>query len=103
MRPKLSALVVLAVTALPSIGASGERARLVAVLSGAGGPTGGDPDGSGRAEMTLDTARLSLCYALTATGIAPATGAHIHRGSSADTGRSVIRLLAPRNGESRAC
>lgn len=104
MRPKLSALVVLAVlSGLPSAGAAAQRATLVAELSGSAAPTGGDPDGAGRAEITVDTGRLRICYALTATGIAPASAAHIHRGAPTDTGRPVVRLVAPKDGESRAC
>jgi hypothetical protein len=102
MRPRLSALIILALlTGLPSV-ASAERATLVAELSGSG-QAGGDPDGSGRAAITLDTARLSLCYALTATGIAPPTTADIRRGAATETGRPVVRLVAPRDGESRKC
>ena len=104
MRPKLPALIALAVmTALPAAGGAGERAKLVADLTGAAGPAAGDPDGAGRAEIVLDTSKLRLCYALSASGIAPATAAHIHRGGAGETGRPVIRLVAPRDGQSNAC
>jgi hypothetical protein len=100
MRSKLSPLVLVALlTALPSVAAA-ERGTLVATLSGA---PAGDPDGAGRAQITVDTARLRLCYAITATGIAPASGAGIHRGSPTDNARPVIRLVAPADGESRSC
>jgi hypothetical protein len=42
-------------------------------------PGPGDPNGFGRAVVIL-VAPNNVCYALTAHDIAPATGAHIHRG-----------------------
>ena len=103
MRSTLSPLVFVALLAGgPAVAApAAAPVPLVAVLSGS--PTAGDPDGSGRAELTLDTARLRLCYALAATGIAPASAASLNRGPATDTGRPVVRLVAPRDGESRNC
>jgi hypothetical protein len=104
MPPRMSVFLLVAVlTGLPSAGPAAERTTLVAVLSGSAAPDGGDPDGAGRAELTVDTGRQRLCYALTTSGIAPASAAHIHRGAATDTGRSVVRLVPPRDGESRAC
>ena len=77
-----------------------QTGTFVAQLSGAG-EAAGDPDGSGRAQISVDTGRQRLCYALTATGIAPASAAGLHRG--APTGRPLVRMVPPKDGDSRAC
>jgi hypothetical protein len=41
----------------------------------------GDPDGSGRANVTLDKAHRRVCATITWKGIATPDAAHIHRGS----------------------
>ena len=66
-------------------------------------PGPGDPDGSGRAEITTVDRTDNLCYTVTVTGIEPATAAHIHRGRRGVSGPPVVTLDAPADGESRGC
>jgi len=66
-------------------------------------PGPGDPDGSGRAEITTVDRTDNLCYTVTVTGIEPATAAHIHRGRRGVAGPPVVTLDAPADGESRGC
>jgi CHRD domain-containing protein len=65
-------------------------------------PGPGDPDGFGGAAIILiqpDT----ICYALTAHRIEPATAAHIHFGPPGVAGPIVVPLLPPTSGVSRGC
>jgi len=66
-------------------------------------PGPGDPDGSGRAEITTVDRTDNLCYTVTVNGIEPATAAHIHRGRRGVAGPPVVTLDAPADGESRGC
>ncbi len=67
-------------------------------------PGPGDPDGTGNAELTVVDQADNICYEINdVRGIAPATGAHIHRGARGVAGPVVITLDAPRDGESKGC
>ena len=66
-------------------------------------PGPGDPDGVGTAEVTIVDRTDNLCYAISTTGIDPATAAHIHRGAAGVAGPPVVTLDAPRDGGSRGC
>ena len=65
-------------------------------------PGPGDPDGFGSATVILippDT----ICYTLTAQGIAPANAAHIHEGPPGVAGPVVVPLAPPTYGVSGGC
>ena len=66
-------------------------------------PGPGDPDGSGTFVGKVNLGRGTLCYTLTVSGIAPATAAHVHVGTSDVAGPVVIGLLPPTEGSSSAC
>ncbi|MDP8988179.1 MAG: CHRD domain-containing protein, partial [Actinomycetota bacterium] len=74
-----------------------------ATLSGATGPARpGDPDGTGRASVTVHSGRSLLCVALTTSGIAPATSVHLHR-ASAPSADPVVTFPAPAGDGRREC
>ncbi|MGF1549777.1 MAG: CHRD domain-containing protein [Sphingomonadaceae bacterium] len=74
-----------------------------AALRGASVPGGGDPDGSGLAEFTIDGTTMQVCYEMNVTGIAPATMAGVHQGTAGQKGPRVIELEAPTDGDSDGC
>jgi hypothetical protein len=74
-----------------------------AQLSGSTGPTEGDPEGSGSAQVTIDEATGELCYELTVENIEPATMAHIHVGGPDETGGVVVPFAAPTDGSADGC
>lgn len=76
-----------------------------ASLTGAAeAPTPGDPNGSGRADISIvDEVVDQVCYEMMVTGIAPATAAHIHAGAAGVAGPPVITLEAPTDGEVSGC
>jgi hypothetical protein len=77
---------------------------LSAVLTGAAEVPGpGDPDGRGTARVTLNQGQGQICYTLTVSGIAPATGAHIHIGAAGTAGPVVVPLVPPTDGASSDC
>jgi hypothetical protein len=80
-----------------------QNPTLVAVLTGGAEPAHGDPDGDGSVGIKVDPARLQLCYHIIAKGIAPAQAAQIHRGPPGADGPPVVKLLPPKDGESRGC
>jgi CHRD domain len=59
------------------------------------GPNAGDPDGSGTAHVVLIPSDSRICYSLSASDIAPATAAHIHREAAGIDGPIVLELLPP--------
>lgn len=88
------------------LGAQGTDAAVTlrAELSGKNEvPTAGDPDGTGRASVTLDPAKRQVCYDITVSSIDPATMAHIHRGAAGAGGPPVVSLSAPKDGTAKGC
>lgn len=82
----------------------GSGRPLRTTLSGAAEVPGpGDADGAGTFSARINPGKGELCYELTATMIAPATAAHIHRGAAGTAGPVVIGLQAPTDGSSEAC
>ena len=67
-------------------------------------PGPGDPDGSGRAEVSIADRIDQFCYEIKdVAGIQPATMAHIHRGAVGVAGPVVVTLETPSDGHSKAC
>jgi len=66
-------------------------------------PGPGDPDGTGFASVTVNPGKGLVCYELRVSGIAPATGAHIHEAPFGDAGDVVVGLEAPSDGSSGGC
>ena len=96
----LVALTASLVLALPALAGR----PLATTLTGAAEVPGpGDPDGSGTAVIRLNQGQNEICYELTASGIAPATAAHIHAGTADVAGPVVVPLVPPFEGSSSAC
>ena len=66
-------------------------------------PGPGDPDASGKAEITVVDATDNVCYEFDVRGLAPATVAHIHRGAMGVAGPPVVTLEPPVDGERDGC
>jgi hypothetical protein len=97
-------LVLVTVLALTSIAADGGRFKLETTLTGAAEVPGpGDPDGSGTAKIWLSPNHSEVCWKLKVEGIAPATAAHIHVGSTTVAGPVVVALSPPTSGTSKGC
>ncbi len=103
MRNMLAYLITAVFVALPVTGAMAQGAPLAAELSGANEVAGGDPDGTGEAFITLNPGLREVCYQLSVSDIAPATGAHIHRAPAGVNGPVVVALAAPTSGFSSGC
>ncbi len=63
----------------------------------------GDLDGSGTADLRLNSGQEEICFELNAVGIEPAGAAHIHIGPAGQNGRVVVGLLPPTTGSSSGC
>ena len=93
------------VLALAPTAAAGDGGRpLFAALSGTAEiPGPGDPDGMGTAAVRVNVGQGTVCFDIAVDGIAPATAAHIHRGSSSASGPVVLGLIPPTDGTSEGC
>jgi len=109
--PRTAALAATAAAALVLGGCSttptdslGFGTRLAAELEGENEvPEEGAANGTGGFEAAL-ARDGELCYEVFATGIAPATAAHIHRGAASENGPPVVSLVTPQTGETaEAC
>lgn len=81
----------------PAAAREGDPHRLTAFLTGAKEVPGpGDPDGRGRAEVTLGHGKL--CFDLSWRNIDTPTAAHIHVGTRAEAGPVVVLLFAAPSG-----
>ena len=78
--------------------------KLSTTLSGAVEVPGpGDTDGTGTFTARVNPGKSQVCYTLTVSMIATATGAHIHRSATGVAGPVVVALEAPADGSSEAC
>ncbi|HKX23019.1 MAG TPA: CHRD domain-containing protein [Rhizorhapis sp.] len=67
-------------------------------------PKPGDPDGSGRFEVSISDRVDQFCYEFKdVRGIGTPTAAHIHRGASGVAGPVVVPLDPPGGGNSKGC
>lgn len=73
---------------------------LAAELSGMQEPGGGDPDGTGYVELSLNQGQGTITYTLSVENIDAATAAHIHIGPAGVAGPVVVPLAAPSTGMS---
>lgn len=75
-----------------------------ATLTGANEVGGGDPDGFGRAEITISDDFGQICWELKdIRGIGPITAAHIHRGAAGVNGPPVFTLRQSNEGRWQGC
>lgn len=63
----------------------------------------GDPDGVGRARITVSTAQQQVCYRLDVSRVDAPTQAHVHRGRAGANGAVVVALKAPQRGRATGC
>lgn len=67
-------------------------------------PGPGDPDGSGRAEVSISDRLDELCYEISdVRNIGTPTMAHIHQGAKGVAGPVVVTLETPADGHSKGC
>jgi hypothetical protein len=75
-----------------------------AVLTGANEPGGGDPDGAGRAEISVSDGFGQVCWEIKdVTGIDTPTAAHIHAGRAGVNGPVVFTLTKSNEGTWQGC
>jgi hypothetical protein len=91
-----------AATAFPEQDQGG-RPITVAMTGAEEAPGPGDPDGTGTARFTFNPGQQEICYALTVSGIDPATAAHIHVAPRGSPGPVVVPLQPPTSGSSQGC
>jgi len=104
IRPALIvAASALTLAACETVADTVKEGRVANLTGAAEVPGPGDPDGSGRAEITIVDATDNVCFDLQVSGIAPATAAHIHRGAPGEAGPPVVTLEAPADGDSKGC
>jgi hypothetical protein len=101
------ALALLAVLAglLAMSPASADDARLYAVMTGGEERPGpGDPDGIGRAVITINDAANTLCVDLQFTNVTlPTTGFHIHLAPPGVAGPIVVPFANPTTNQFHQC
>lgn len=75
-----------------------------ATLTGAQEVGGGDPDGTGRAEITVADNLDQVCWELSGiSNIATPTAAHIHQGAAGTNGPPVFTLTKSNEGRWQGC
>ncbi|MXO59775.1 CHRD domain-containing protein [Altererythrobacter salegens] len=75
-----------------------------AVMLGSNEVGGGDPDGSGRAEVSIGKAFDQVCYELNdLNGLDTVTAVHIHFGKAGVNGAPVLTLTQSNQGRWQGC
>jgi CHRD domain len=99
----VAAMVAVAVPVVAGVPAA-EAATLRATLSGAKeAPTKGDPNGRGKARITLNARSGRVCYRISLRGIGTVTAGHIHVGRAGKAGDVVVPLFAKATKRPRGC
>jgi hypothetical protein len=93
----------MALTLLVQPAQAGGRPLETQLTGAAEVPGPGDPDGSGTVSLTVNPGLGEICYEIEVSGIAPATAAHIHVGTTVVAGPVVVPLEPPVDGTSDAC
>jgi hypothetical protein len=85
--------------------ASADDARLVAYMTGAAERPGpGDPDGVGRAVITINDAANQICLVLQFANVTtPTTGLHIHFAPPESPGPIVVPFASPTTNQFTQC
>ncbi len=85
--------------------AAADDARLYAIMTGAAERPGpGDPDGIGRAVITINDASNQLCLALQFVNVTlPTTGLHIHVAPATAPGPVVVPFANPTTNQVYQC
>ena len=101
----IAALAIAGPASAAKLGGADQGGRLLTTtLTGAEEVPGpGDPDGMGFAAVTVNPGKGLVCYELSVSGIAPATGAHIHEAPFGEVGDVVVTLKPPTDGFSSGC
>lgn len=66
-------------------------------------PGPGDPNGSGKAVIAVNTVTSEICFELEVRNIGPALAAHIHEAEKGSAGPIVVTLTPPTSGSSSGC
>jgi hypothetical protein len=74
-----------------------------AALNGGNEVPAGDPDGWGRADVSINDATDRVCTDLEVRSISAVTAAHIHRGAAGVNGPPVVNLDPPDDNDSDDC
>lgn len=82
---------------------TGGRKLQTSLTGAAEVPGSGDTDGTGTAQITVNSGQNRICYKLRVSNIAPATAAHIHEAAPTAAGPVVVTLGAPTRGTSSGC
>jgi hypothetical protein len=88
----LVASLALAAAKLPGADQGGRP--LGAELLGVNEVSGGDPDGSGWADVTINLGQSEVCWKIDYENLDPTTAAHIHRGLAGVNGPPVVNFSA---------
>jgi len=83
--------------------AAAAEMKTMAKLTGAAETAGGDPKGSGTAQVTLNSDKNEVCYDLTVTDLPGATAAHIHEGAAGKDGPVKVPFDPPKAGTAKGC
>lgn len=106
MSRKIAAVALVACFAVVGAGpATADDAYLVAYMTGAAERPGpGDPDGIGRAVVTIDDAANQLCVVLQFANVTiPTTGFHIHLAPPIGAGPIVVAFANPTSNVFEQC
>lgn len=96
--------VTTALIATPAIAQTGGHKLQTAMTGAAEVPGPGDTDGTGNAQITVNSGQNKVCYKLSVANIATATMAHIHQGAPTVAGPVKVTLGKPgANGMSSGC
>jgi len=98
----LPALAFLALTAFTTVSLDNNDSQGVTLWANMTGaqeaPVMGDPDGTGYAELVLNSGQGTVSYTINVSNIDAPTAAHVHIAPPGSAGPVVIPLSAPVNG-----
>ena len=96
-------VLVLALLTFAHLAAAAETKLKANLTGGAEVPGPGDNNGSGSAQVTVDSDKNEVCYDLSLMKLDDATAAHIHEGATGKSGPVKVGFDAPKGGAAKGC
>jgi hypothetical protein len=104
MRKRVLSTFVMALALLTcAYVAAAAEMKTMAKLTGAAEVAGGEPKGSGTAQVTLNPDKNEVCYDLTVMDVPEATAAHIHEGAAGQDVPVKVPFDALKAGAAKGC
>jgi hypothetical protein len=103
MSHRYLAVTAVALAALSMSAATASAKTLRATMNGSSEVPKGDPDGTGTAKLTTNSAKGTVCYDIKLSKVGSVAAGHIHKGAKGKAGDVVVPLFDKATKHPKGC